>query len=150
MEPRPAPGHPGGIQLPRRTGSAGVTAPHGAGPWFHSSTRYGFALPGGDDRGEAGPTARPAPTAPLSRHGARLGGAAPAGGRSEVVTRDGDPEPTSRPTLRELVERERYIHNGIRGSRVRPPADIAYRLSAWYQVPGVTAGQVANLLRAGQ
>jgi hypothetical protein len=107
-----------------------------------SPTRNRRALPGGDDRGNAGPTARPAPTAPPSRHAERLDGAAPAGGRSEAVTRDDGPEPASRPTLRDLVQQERWIRSAAGAPRARPPADIAWRLRAWHGLQ-VTAGQVA-------
>src|SRR5262249_18137349 len=92
--------------------------------------------------------ARPASTAPPSRAPSRPGGAAPAGGRSEVVTADGTPEPASRPTLRDLVERERWMRSAAGAPRARPPADIAYRLSAWDGVR-ISVGQVAEGLLAG-
>jgi len=44
------------------------------------------------------------------------------------------------------VEKERYIRNGRGHLVARPPADIAYRLTSWYQMPGVTAGTVVEAL----
>src|SRR5215468_4415378 len=151
MEPRPEPepGRPSGVPvtLPR-TGPAGQhRAPRRRGTVAPSSTRYRLALPGGDDRGVAGPTARPALTAPPIRPVERLGGDAPAGGGSEVAFPGlGGPEPAPRPTLRDLVQREHWVPSAAGAPRARPPADIAYRLVAWYQVPGITAGQAAEML----
>ena len=146
METRPGAAAEAGC--PTSPGRAAV-GPH-AGPRLHpSSTRYDLALPGGDDRGVAGPTARPAPTAPPGRRSAGPGGVAPAGGGSEVATADGGPEPASRPTLRELVERERWRHDATGALIPRPAADIAYRLSAWYGVQDVSVEQIIRLLLVG-
>jgi len=52
--------------------------------------------------------------------------------------------------VRALVERERWMRSAAGAPRARPPADVAYRLAAWYGVEGVTAGQVAQVLLAGR
>jgi len=49
--------------------------------------------------------------------------------------------------VRKLVQREQYIRNTAHALVARPPADIVYRLSAWYQVPDITVGEVVEILR---
>jgi hypothetical protein len=92
------------------------------------STRYSLALPGGDDGG-AGQrnTTTPPPDGVVPP---------PLAGSAHLDDR-----------AAQLIARERYLRNATGTLVARPPADIAYRLSAWYRVPGITTGQVADLLR---
>jgi hypothetical protein len=53
----------------------------------------------------------------------------------------------TRPSLLDLIERERYQRDATRRYvRQRPVADIAYRLASWYRLQ-ITPGQVAELLQ---